>query len=239
MLRPLIEEFLACPQCHSKLASLDGVLVCSACRQRWPVIDGIPHFVTSFPYWGEIPLEQMLEVNRRAETGRWDSGLTDAQDPEVRRAAEMILNLDRANWQWLLDLPPDSRVLDIGSGMGTNSHALAQHYGHVVALEPVLERVNFIRQRFRQERLSNIQIVRSSIWTLPFPPESFDLVVLNGVLEWVPTGRTEDPRQLQAQALRRFPGCCGQEAMFTSELKIASCPAILSATGTRIVGCRS
>ncbi len=198
-----IDDRLACPQCESPLLELGEELLCSACQRRWPIINGIPHFVTTFPYWGEIPLQQMLEVNRRAEAERWDSALADSQDQAVRRASEMILNLERANWQWLLDLPSASRVLDIGSGMGTNSHALALHYRHVVALEPVLERVKFMQQRFLQEKLSNVAIVRSSIWALPFAPQSFDLIAMNGVLEWVAEGRTEDPRALQELALRK------------------------------------
>src|SRR6202044_2316930 len=107
----------------------------------------------------------------------------------VQRASTMILNLDRANWQYLVDLPPESRVLDLGAGTGTTSHALAQRFREVVALEPVLERVQFMRLRFAQENLSNVQLVRSSLWTLPFAPESFDLVAMNGVLEWVAEGR--------------------------------------------------
>jgi SAM-dependent methyltransferase len=146
----------------------------------------------------------MHEVNRRAETGPWKAALLDSSEASVQRAAEMILNLDRANWQWLVDLPPDSGVLDVGAGMGTTSHALATHYRKVVAVEPVLERIQFMQQRFRQERLSNIKILRSSIWTLPFPKESFDLIAMNGVLEWVPTGQAGDPGEIQEMALKKL-----------------------------------
>jgi SAM-dependent methyltransferase len=155
----------------------------------------------------------MLAVNRAATAGNWKTALLDSPDPTVQRAAQMILNLDRANWHWLADRPPDSRILDLGAGTGTISHALGMHYREVVAVEPVSERVAFMQQRFAQEKLSNIQILRTSLWTLPFAPESFDMAVMNGVLEWVPEGREEDPRELQLKALKRIwqllrPGGC-------------------------------
>jgi len=196
---------LACPDCRGPL-SLTEKISCRVCNREWLVIDGIPHFVEKFPYWGEMPLQQMQEVNRLSDAGSWRAALRESPDPVVRKAAEMILNVERANWQWLLDLPPQSRVLDVGAGTGTNSHGLGMHYQEVVALEPVLERVQFMQKRFAQEKLSNVKVVRSSLWTLPFEPESFDLVAMNGVLEWVASGEIGDPRELQQKALKNMFG---------------------------------
>jgi SAM-dependent methyltransferase len=197
-------EQLVCPECAVPLRQLTDELRCPDCDKAWPIIDGIPHFVESFPYWGEIPLEQMQEVNRQAQIGPWKAALIDSPEPTVQKAAEMILNLDRANWQLLLDLSAESRVLDLGAGMGTNSHALAMYYREVIALEPVRERVQFMQQRFTQEKLSNIAILRSSLWMLPFAKDSFDLVAMNGVLEWVAEGRIGDPGDLQEAALNKI-----------------------------------
>jgi SAM-dependent methyltransferase len=195
---------MACPDCHLPLLAEGEQLQCAQCRRTWPVVNGVPHFVFDFPYWGEIPLEQMREVNRRAESGNWKAALLDSEDPLVRRAAVMMVNLERANWQFLATIPRQSRVLDLGAGTGTNSHALALRYREVVAVEPVLERIQFMQHRFAQEALSNVSIVRSSVWTLPFERASFDLVAMNGVLEWVAEGATEDPGVLQSRALKNL-----------------------------------
>ena len=48
----------------------------------------------------------------------------------------MILNVDRANWRLLLDVPSNSRALDLGAGTGTNSHGLAAQCEEVIAVEP-------------------------------------------------------------------------------------------------------
>lgn len=206
-------EQLVCPGCGTPLQESDAKLHCLRCQESWPIIDGVPNFIEDFPYWGEIRVEQMREVNRAAQAGPWKAALLDSPDPLVQRAAGMMLNLDRANWHLLANLSPESRVLDLGAGMGATSHALALHYREVVALEPVRERVEFMRQRFTQEKLSNIKILRSSLWALPFAEESFDLVAMNGVLEWVAEGRAGDPGELQGCALRKIfallrPGGC-------------------------------
>jgi SAM-dependent methyltransferase len=195
-------EGWVCPECHAPLLQQDERLHCPGCEKSWPIVDGIPHFVEDFPYWGEIPREQMQEVNRQAQAGPWKAALLDSAEPSVQSASAMILNLDRANWHWLVNLPRDSRVLELGAGTGTNSHALAMRFREVVAIEPVEERIQFMQQRFAQEKLANVKILRSSLWTLPFPKESFDLVAMNGVLEWVATGRAGDPGEVQEAALR-------------------------------------
>ena len=195
--------WLVCPECAAALQQSAGQLHCTGCLRTWPIIDGVPHFIKDFPYWGEIPQEKMQEVNRLAGTGSWRRTLLDSPDASVQQASQMILNLDRANWHWLLNLPLQSRVLDLGAGTGTNSHALALRYHQVIAVEPVLERIQFMQQRFAQERLANVKILRSSLWALPCAKESFDLVVMNGVLEWVAAGRAGDPGAVQQEALRK------------------------------------
>jgi SAM-dependent methyltransferase len=88
--------------------------------------------------------------------------------------------------------------------MGATAHALSANYATVVALEPVLPRVEFMRRRFSQDRVKNVRVVRASFPHVPFARQSFDLVVFNGVIEWLPSGHpSENPTAVQLAGLRK------------------------------------
>jgi SAM-dependent methyltransferase len=67
----------------------------------------------------------------------------------------------------------------------------------------VRERIEFQKRRFKNSNVSNVTIVRGNALELPFPDNYFDLVVCNGVLEWVGTMNTDrPPREVQLSFLR-------------------------------------
>src|SRR6202022_3074112 len=84
-----------------------------------------------------------------------------------------------------LPIAPDSTVLDVNSGLGGLTHALALNYHQVVSVESVSDMVRFTRVRLDQERLQNVDLIQTTLAGIPFPSDSFDLIVLNGVLEWI------------------------------------------------------
>jgi SAM-dependent methyltransferase len=166
-------------------------------------VDGVPHFVSQDRYWGEIDQEVMVGINQQIQHSPWREVLLKHPSPQVRAASLMMTNPDRANWHLLLPLAQSSTVLDIGAGSGAIAQVMAGCYRHVIALEPVMERIEFMKHRFRQEGLSNITLVRSDVGRLPLPPRSVDLAILNGVLEWIPWSLTDGrPRDVQVSALR-------------------------------------
>ncbi|MEE9145232.1 MAG: class I SAM-dependent methyltransferase, partial [Candidatus Binatia bacterium] len=76
-------------------------------------------------------------------------------------------------------------------------------YKAIYAVEPVRERIEFMNLRFRQQGCRNIKLIRSDIDNLPLPEGSFDLVVLNGLLEWLPFGKRDmSPHGVQIYYLR-------------------------------------
>ncbi|MGH9356428.1 MAG: methyltransferase domain-containing protein, partial [Terriglobia bacterium] len=126
-------------------------------------------------------------------------------DPEMING---LLNLQRASWLPLLGLPADAVALDVGCGYGAIAHSLALAMKEVCAIEAVPERIEFTQERLRQEKLDNVTLVQASAMDLPFFESSFDLVVLNGILEWVgewdPEGRPRDVQLKFLSSVRRL-----------------------------------
>jgi uncharacterized protein (TIGR03382 family) len=93
-----------------------------------------------------------------------------------------------AAWTSILPVPPGGRVLEIGSGLGSVTLALAANFRQVVSLEPVIEHALFTRLRLRQEGVENVQVVCAPLEDIPFFKNSFDLIVMNGGWERLDEG---------------------------------------------------
>jgi ubiquinone/menaquinone biosynthesis C-methylase UbiE/uncharacterized protein YbaR (Trm112 family) len=198
-----LDERLQCPCCSALLELEIGRLTCTSCKGSWPVENGIPRFYQPDYYWGEVSED---EASRFVEEAKKD-GWRQAVENRFRNDPEMLISLldwQRVSWLPLLALPQGSVALDIGSGYGEITHALAANVGQVYSVEAVPERVEFSRIRFEQDGVGNVQLVQASAMDLPFPDESFDLIVVNGVLEWVGEWeRNGSPRSVQRNFLRR------------------------------------
>ena len=90
-----------------------------------------------------------------------------------------------------LKLDPDSRVLDAGSGTGLVSmafHDAALPAKRSVALDLSIKSLEVAREELRKskKRSRKIDPVQGNVLQLPFADETFDLVLMCGVLEYTP-----------------------------------------------------
>ena len=91
-------------------------------------------------------------------------------------------------WQ-LGRLAPGERVLDVGSGAGTDSLIAAQmvgEQGHVTGIDMTLEMLARARAAAAEMGVSNVEFIESEAERLPFADESFDVVISNGVIDLIP-----------------------------------------------------
>lgn len=96
-----------------------------------------------------------------------------------------------------LQLSSGARVLDVGAGAGRISLPAARQVGatgKVVALDLRAAALKRLAHRAEAERLSNLEILESSIEAAPLPLSTFDWALFVGVL-----GETREPEA----ALRR------------------------------------
>ncbi|WP_197532824.1 methyltransferase domain-containing protein [Symmachiella macrocystis] len=114
------------------------------------------------------------------------------------RLGEYIVGEGRAGWKFLLPIREAATVLDLGCGWGGIAHSLAKSCGDVIAMDSTMERMRFLKQRANRDGLNNLNCVCSGDGNqLPFANETFDIIIINGVLEWVPSGRKGDPGAIQ------------------------------------------
>lgn len=81
------------------------------------------------------------------------------------------------------------RVLDLGSGAGTDSLVAAQMVGPsggVVGIDMTPEMVVTARASARAMGAGNAEFLEGEVEQLPFPSERFDVVISNGVIDLIP-----------------------------------------------------
>ena len=118
-----------------------------------------------------------------AEDLRYPAELAGVPDAAVESFAGV------ANPWELGRLAPGERVLDLGSGAGTDSLIAAQmvgERGHVTGIDMTPEMLAKARTAAEQMGASNVEFVESEAERLPFADESFDVMISNGVIDLIP-----------------------------------------------------
>src|SRR5437867_8038046 len=86
-------------------------------------------------------------------------------------------------------LAPGERVLDLGSGAGTDSLVAVQmvgEHGHVTGIDMTPEMLTKARAAAAEMNAANVEFVESEAEQLPFPDASFDVMISNGVIDLIP-----------------------------------------------------
>jgi len=102
-----------------------------------------------------------------------------------------------------LDLE-NANVLDIGFGSGGFLLALAQQSKMVTGIDISPDIVKKMRNRLELHKLNNIRLSCESAVNLPFENNEFDLIILNGVLEYTAQGQKGLPRETHIKILKHI-----------------------------------
>lgn len=179
-------EFV-CPTCKVKLLKIQDNLSCKECGFQAQIMDEIFCFSNTDAFFGELTREQMTELARLAEISTWRKAVQEFL-PEVNPG--LISTIDhpnRLNGIFKAGLDAATVALDFGCGLGGVSAPLSEHCAKVVGLDACFQRLEFTRIRKVQDKLYNlILVLHDNPLCLPFAENTFDVVILNLVLPYLP-----------------------------------------------------
>ena len=202
-------EIFSCPVCGGGRLELgDSAIGCQDCGKTYPVRDGIPLFRDGDArFQWQVPVEALASLPSEAERGGWHDAMMELLARLPPREADLVWNRTlgprRLAMSMLMPLHPRARVLDIGPGWGTISMHLSRYCERVVAMDQFYEHLAWIRSACDAQGIDNITLAQGGDTKyLPFPTGSFDVAILNGVLEWAASNTPGEPESVQQAFMR-------------------------------------
>ncbi len=153
--------------------------------------------------WADIDLEDIENLIAQSEAANWRQALAAVQEKHpffVKRLTDTGLG----NWHLLLLSTRAGAALDVGCGFGTLALGLGEYFREVMGVDILPERLRFAALRAEQEQRTSTRFVLMDALHLRLPAASFELVTLNGMLEWAGLFSTGSPCSLQLEVLRQI-----------------------------------
>lgn len=164
---------------------------------KYDMKDGIPIYSPD-RYWGKVPAAELSAAIELIDNNGWDEF-----GRHYKNKFDFTFDEDSADWRFNAPLDNKSVVLDIGAGMGRSAIPLARVARKVVAFDQSVLRMRFLKRLAEKNGLRNMEMFVGDIFDLPLRPSSFDLIAMNGILEWVgKADKFSNPRAAQIACLR-------------------------------------
>ena len=133
---------------------------------------------------------------------------------------EIIFSEKRIGGLELLQLAGTETIIDLGCMWGALSIPMARRVKNVFAVDQTLDSLKFMAKRAQEEKLKNISFINANLRDFQIPSKTFDLAIVNGVLEWIPETlevvvdeyldmrkkdiNSADPRSVQLEFLKKI-----------------------------------
>jgi SAM-dependent methyltransferase len=162
----------------------EGVLLSSDGARGYPIVDGIPCLFAP----NEWP-DGKSDVTDMVKSFYEETPFPNYDDLDGRESLQT--KAKRGVFARLLDhqLPRPALVLEAGCGTGQLSNFLGMNWGRTVIGADLCLNSLRLAKSFRDRcSIANVQFVQMNLFRPPFPDDTFDLVISNGVLH-----HTSDP----------------------------------------------
>jgi len=97
---------------------------------------------------------------------------------------------EKVNFTWDIsdiispELLREKVVADVGAGSGMLAFLLAKYARTVYAIEPIASFRNFIREKAKKEKCSNIYTIDGFLDSIPFPGNTLDILFTSNAIGW-------------------------------------------------------
>lgn len=160
-------DLLRCPSCAQRLRADTDCLTCLACATAYPIVNGIPRFVTT-------PVDELARRTQASFGYEW----TEFNDWSISGDTNFQQYFGDFDFTWVRG----RTVLDAGCGMGRHATQMAAHAGRVIAMD--FSRAIDQAATNTADR-GNVLCIQGDITRPPVADMSFDLVYSLGVLHHI------------------------------------------------------
>ena len=161
-------------------------------------------------YFGEIPQKDMEYFINMAKEKGLEYAINNFLVGKYPNVLDYFFDENRGDFLEFipLKLGKNSLMLDLGCGCGSVSLKAAAKYKTVVAVDPTVERIELLKLKIKERKINNIIPICSSLESLDLKiwENNFDAIILNGVLEYLGMNSSDNPRNLQVNALKKCFG---------------------------------
>jgi SAM-dependent methyltransferase/uncharacterized protein YbaR (Trm112 family) len=175
--RAAFADLLQSPCCGGELEPGDATLVCRACARPYPIEDGIPQL-----FWPHEGIDAATDVTEVVKAFYEETPFPNYEDHDSLRS--LIEKSRRGLYARRLDeaIPYNSTVLEVGCGTGQLSNFLGISCRRVLATDLCLNSLRLGEDFRRRHELAQVQFAQMNLFRPCLKPESFDVVLCNGVL---------------------------------------------------------
>ena len=173
-------DIFVCPACNGSLQGIreSSAIQCSQCHRLFKCEKGIPLL-----FWSHEAGEFKTDVTQSIKSFYEETPFPNYEDLDsglsLRQKAEQGI------FARLLDtqIPCGVKILEVGCGTGQLSNFLGMTYGRTVfSADMCLNSLKCGAAFKEKNEINNVAFIQMNLFKPVFKPESFDLVICNGVL---------------------------------------------------------
>lgn len=180
-------NLLICPACGNKLNNNLNTLVCTKCHKKYKIENGIPllfyYSAHRVPSPSRERVRMRVDVTDIIKSFYENTPFPNYEDLDSK--ASLKVKAEKGVFARLLDnqIPFRAKILEVGCGTGQLSNFLGISGGRTVIGTDIC--LNSLKLGFnfkKKNAINNVAFVQMNLFKPVFKPESFDIIICNGVL---------------------------------------------------------